>query len=410
MKVKYLFPLILVMFLLNLQAEPLKYSKVALIIANWKYETNRLKYAGRDAVTLMTFLQEQGFHIISPEKSLNIKNKEKFQNLFESYKSSLVDGGTGIFYYTGHGSHLGDTNYFMPTSHSQNHKHDIYSYGKKFNDLTIIIESLKNTNQYILLDVFRDDTAYTGFIPTKIENATTLYSNQTGDTCSDNGQLRKVLIKVMNKNNASDSLMEEVQSKILRTSNECQKPILFKNKSLISASESLIHVDNDHSFVLKSNKFFSPDRSNTITIEQTGLFSFLYDTLEWENSYYFDFLNGKNSDSKLMNWEDAMKYCDDLVLDGKSDWHLPTVDELQTLNSDVLHFSRNNNFRYSILQQFVDNMPLLSSENASVWFWTSSAHEDFFGAAWMINFGNADKKRTYDDMSRNSFVRCVRNE
>lgn len=31
----------------------------------------------------------------------------------------------------------------------------------------------------------------------------------------------------------------------------------------------------------------------------------------------------------ILNWNDAIKYCQSLVIKDKSDWRLPTVDELQ---------------------------------------------------------------------------------
>jgi len=41
---------------------------------------------------------------------------------------------------------------------------------------------------------------------------------------------------------------------------------------------------------------------------------------------------------KLLNWYDAMMYCELLYIDEKDDWRLPTIDELNDMHESELDF------------------------------------------------------------------------
>jgi hypothetical protein len=53
------------------------------------------------------------------------------------------------------------------------------------------------------------------------------------------------------------------------------------------------------------------------------------------NGYWIDQMNGywwQDPPPKIeMTWQNAMNYCDNLVLGGKSDWRLPSISELRSL-------------------------------------------------------------------------------
>lgn len=67
---------------------------------------------------------------------------------------------------------------------------------------------------------------------------------------------------------------------------------------------------------LLSSRFFQED--STATDQITGL--------EWQRFPYAD----------SINWEDALEYAEQLVVDGKNDWRLPNIKELESINEESI--------------------------------------------------------------------------
>jgi hypothetical protein len=88
-------------------------------------------------------------------------------------------------------------------------------------------------------------------------------------------------------------------------------------------------------------------------------------------------------------WEPAQTACNELILNGYSDWHLPTKEELKSL--------------YVIFDKFGG----AGLENT--WYWSSSEEGD--GSAWSINFENGmidNNVTSYENQMTIFFVRAVR--
>lgn len=101
-----------------------------------------------------------------------------------------------------------------------------------------------------------------------------------------------------------------------------------------------------------------------------------------------------------MDWESALTYCENLTLNGYSDWRLPNIRELVSIMDD----SRITPSIYPIFQK-----------TASEHYWSSTAaiKEDYEGCAraWMIDFSHGGQHSHSKCMGtdRNQFnVRCVR--
>lgn len=100
---------------------------------------------------------------------------------------------------------------------------------------------------------------------------------------------------------------------------------------------------------------FTDNNDGTVTDRNTGLM--------W-----------KKDEGPDMNWEDAMKYCEDLKLGGHADWRLPTIREIGTL----LDLSFKDGVWFH--KQFFPG-----TKTAPLGFyWSSTTYGDTFG--WGVNF------------------------
>ncbi len=100
----------------------------------------------------------------------------------------------------------------------------------------------------------------------------------------------------------------------------------------------------------------------------------------------------KNQPIDSMTWEEALEYSLKLTLAGKSDWRLPNIKELQSLNDEKL-FQPSFNKNY---------FPDLSSGN----YWSSTTLVQSTGKAWDIN--TAYGIVSYNDKIQRQNVLCVR--
>ena len=91
------------------------------------------------------------------------------------------------------------------------------------------------------------------------------------------------------------------------------------------------------------------------------------------------------------SWESSKKYCQSLSLDGKSDWRLPTIEELLT----IVDYDRH---KPKIMQSFQN---VYSSG-----YWSSSKFESYAGFVLFIDFSNGGEDAIPE--TTELFVRCVR--
>ncbi|MFZ4581650.1 MAG: DUF1566 domain-containing protein [Paludibacter sp.] len=101
----------------------------------------------------------------------------------------------------------------------------------------------------------------------------------------------------------------------------------------------------------------------------------------------------KSSSTTPMNWEAALAYAKTVNLGGKSDWRLPNIKELQSLNDVSL-------VKPSINKTFFPNIV------NSAFYWSSTTQYKTSGIAWEMNtdYGVV----TYDDKILSKYVLLVR--
>lgn len=96
------------------------------------------------------------------------------------------------------------------------------------------------------------------------------------------------------------------------------------------------------------------------------------------------------TDGGTMNWSSANSYCSNLTAEGKSDWYLPSKDQLLTMYNNK-----------SSLQNTAGFTPFVSS-----WYWSSAVYSS--GYHWVVNFNSGGTRGNYDTL--NGYVRCVRDK
>ncbi|MBU0673780.1 MAG: DUF1566 domain-containing protein [Proteobacteria bacterium] len=119
---------------------------------------------------------------------------------------------------------------------------------------------------------------------------------------------------------------------------------------------------------------FSDNNNGTITDNVTGLV--------WQQS----------DDYISRSWEQAISYCEALVLGRTSDWRLPNVKELRSIVDE------------SKINPAID----LDMFRRTVWsgYWTSTTYNKISTDAWVVEFAYGYVDYSYKIFSY--YVRCVR--
>ena len=135
-----------------------------------------------------------------------------------------------------------------------------------------------------------------------------------------------------------------------------------------------------------------------------------------EKAIIIEGLQWSEESTKRMNWDKAVKYCENLNENGNNDWHLPTISELRTLiqNCPATETGGECGVTDSCLSWDEclnsacegcdsDSSGKYSKLGDTDWFWSSSVS----GNPWDVRFhsGNLGHSSKYNTYS----VRCVRN-
>jgi len=99
----------------------------------------------------------------------------------------------------------------------------------------------------------------------------------------------------------------------------------------------------------------------------------------------------QQDEPSIMSFGNALSYCENLSLAGRSDWRLPNVRELESLTDD-------NQSRPTIDTSFFPNA------NTS-YYWTSTTYANFLDYSWYVTFSTGIV--SYATKAGYNYVRCV---
>jgi len=103
--------------------------------------------------------------------------------------------------------------------------------------------------------------------------------------------------------------------------------------------------------------------------------------LEWQD----------NTTAAKLKWEDAINYCENLTLNGKSDWRLPNINELFS----ITEHSKGSPTINSIFKNTTEGF-----------YWSSTSYSGDSSYAWVVSFEYGSN--TYYSKQKSYSVRCVR--
>ena len=88
----------------------------------------------------------------------------------------------------------------------------------------------------------------------------------------------------------------------------------------------------------------------------------------------------------VLTFDDAVSYCQDLEIDGNSDWRLPNLSELTELSQRMSY----------------------KESDKPYYFWSSTVNKSFKVSAWFVSF--SDDYQHFSIKTNKFNVKCVRGE
>ncbi len=136
---------------------------------------------------------------------------------------------------------------------------------------------------------------------------------------------------------------------------------------------------------------FKKNGDGTITDNDTSLI-WLLETADIDT-------DGDVDVDDLVNWENALIYCENLTFAGESDWRLPTINELQS----IVDYTRPKD------PYIYPNFKTTESH----FYWTSTTIADATDHVWVVYFRDGvvmgkPKDNTVNNINNTFYVRAVR--
>jgi hypothetical protein len=165
---------------------------------------------------------------------------------------------------------------------------------------------------------------------------------------------------------------------------------------------SKVQTKTDERFTIRKNVFID---------NKTG---YMWEKPKIVGNWNWDSLDDRLNFTKTYGktWADAKSYCDNLVLDGYSDWKLPSRDEFHTLMT--AYYGEYNNYEnwskwFEANKHKRNNylfVPKEISEFMVPWAWTRDISKTNTSYSWRLYFSDGDDYGYYQD--DNYLFRCVR--
>jgi formylglycine-generating enzyme required for sulfatase activity len=213
--------------------------RVALVIGNGAYlKTKSLVNPANDGADMAKALKDVGFEVLS---GVN-QNKRQMESLIREFGAKLASGGTGLFYYAGHGLQVGGSNYLVPVDAEIPEEDEVQYQTVPLNLVLTKMTTAKNDLNIVVLDAcrnnpfarswrgYRDAGNSDGLAEISPPTGTlVLYATEPGKVASDgagrNGLFTESLLKQIKKPNVEyDQMVKVLSADVWQRSNRQQLP------------------------------------------------------------------------------------------------------------------------------------------------------------------------------------------
>jgi hypothetical protein len=127
--------------------------RVALVIGNGSYKEAPLSNPVNDARAISTALQEAGFTVILRENT----DQRSMLTALREFGDKLRGGGTGLFYYAGHGMQIKGRNYLIPVGANVDREDEVAYNAVDAQAVLDKMEAAGNTTNIMILDACRNN-------------------------------------------------------------------------------------------------------------------------------------------------------------------------------------------------------------------------------------------------------------
>ncbi len=127
--------------------------RIALVIGNSAYKTSPLRNPVNDARAMARALSETGFTVTLVEDG----SQAGMRRAIRAFGDELLKGGTGLFYYAGHGMQVKGKNYLIPVNADIEREDEIEDAAVDANFVLSKMDTAKNSVNIMILDACRNN-------------------------------------------------------------------------------------------------------------------------------------------------------------------------------------------------------------------------------------------------------------
>jgi len=228
-------------FLFSQEADLYSENRVALVIGNGDYLSGPLINPVNDARSMARALREAKFNVLLRE---NLSNQAEMKQVIREFGDMLKAGGTGLFYYAGHGLQVKGYNYLVPVNAVIRNEEEVEYEGVEVGFVLAQMEAARNRVNIVILDACRNNPYARSFRDIKQGlvgmNAPTgtliAYSTAPGSTAADgtgvNGlYTQELLYQIKRPGLKIEEVFKNVRAEVVRKSDGMQTP--WESSSLI---------------------------------------------------------------------------------------------------------------------------------------------------------------------------------
>ena len=209
--------------------------RLALVIGNSEYKENPLRNPVNDASAIAGTLRELGFEVML---STNASNND-MKKLMRSFGEKLAaNGGTGLFYYAGHGIQMNGENYLVPVDAQITKEQDVEMEGVNLKRILGEMDYARNDINIVILDACRNNPFVKSFrsagnnglsTTTAPQGTFIAYATAPGSVAADgtgnNGLYTEELLKAMKTPKIKiEEVFKMVRTNVYQRSNKQQVP------------------------------------------------------------------------------------------------------------------------------------------------------------------------------------------